>query len=151
VKQRRGIFYRRLEDVNLPARQRAIYSQKWGRKTKEKGQEAAGSAQHGIHFSPMHAPTRLLATKLLPFAAPLLGAGDETSGDDKASVVTLIVGHATSHAPSWRPRSPPPRGQGLDRVRRMKKCMGGTTGQDFLHRRPPNGIWGPLGGRVEML
>jgi hypothetical protein len=32
------------------------------------------------------------------FAAPLLGAGDETSGDDEASVVLLTVGHAASHA-----------------------------------------------------
>jgi hypothetical protein len=49
----------------------------------------------------------LRAAKLLPFAAPLLGAGDETSGDDEASIVPLTVGHAASHAPSRRPRSPP--------------------------------------------
>jgi hypothetical protein len=36
----------------------------------------------------------LPATKLFPFATPLLGAGDETSGDDEASVMPLIVGHA---------------------------------------------------------
>jgi hypothetical protein len=54
------------------------------------------------------ATARCAATKLLPFAAPLLGAGDETSGDDEASVVPLTVGHPTSHAPSRRPRSPPP-------------------------------------------
>jgi hypothetical protein len=40
----------------------------------------------------------------LPFAAPLLGMGDETSGDDKASVVPLIVGHAVSHTPSRLPQ-----------------------------------------------
>jgi hypothetical protein len=34
------------------------------------------------------------------------------SGDDEPSVVSLIVGHATKHTPSRRPRSPPP----LDRV-----------------------------------
>jgi hypothetical protein len=37
---------------------------------------------------------RCPTAKLFPFAAPLLGAGDETSGDDEASVVALIVGHA---------------------------------------------------------
>jgi hypothetical protein len=37
---------------------------------------------------------RCPATKLFPFAAPLLGTGDETSGDDEASVMPLIVGHA---------------------------------------------------------
>jgi hypothetical protein len=31
-----------------------------------------------------------------------------TSGDDEASVVSLTVGHAASHAPSRRPRSPLP-------------------------------------------
>jgi hypothetical protein len=40
---------------------------------------------------------RCPAAKLFLFAAPLLGAGDETSGDDEASVVPLIVGHAASH------------------------------------------------------
>jgi hypothetical protein len=29
---------------------------------------------------------RYAAAKLLPFAAPLLGAGDKTSGDDEAAV-----------------------------------------------------------------
>jgi hypothetical protein len=33
------------------------------------------------------------AAKLFLFAAPLLGAGDETSGDDEASVMPLTVGH----------------------------------------------------------
>jgi hypothetical protein len=61
---------------------------------------------------------RCAAAKMLPFAAPLLGAGDETSGDDKASVVPLIVGHAASHASIRRPRE-----QGLNRVRRMKICV----------------------------
>jgi hypothetical protein len=36
---------------------------------------------------------RCPAAKLFPFAAPLLGTGDETSGDDEASVVPLTVGH----------------------------------------------------------
>jgi hypothetical protein len=40
----------------------------------------------------------LPVAKLFPFAAPLLGVGDETSGDDEASVVPLTVGHAPSHA-----------------------------------------------------
>jgi hypothetical protein len=34
-----------------------------------------------------------LASKLFLFAAPLLGMGDEMSGDDGASVVPLTVGH----------------------------------------------------------
>jgi hypothetical protein len=41
---------------------------------------------------------RCPAAKLFLFAAPLLGAGDETSGDDEASVVPLTVSHAVSHA-----------------------------------------------------
>jgi hypothetical protein len=61
---------------------------------------------------------RCAAAKLLPFAASLLGAGDETSEDDEASVVPLIVGHAASHASSRRPRE-----QGLNRVRQMKTCV----------------------------
>jgi hypothetical protein len=32
--------------------------------------------------------------KAVLFAAPLLGVGDETSGDDEAWVVALTVGHA---------------------------------------------------------
>jgi hypothetical protein len=40
------------------------------------------------------AMARCPAAKLFPFAAPLLGVGDETSGDDEASVVPLTVGHA---------------------------------------------------------
>jgi hypothetical protein len=45
----------------------------------------------------------------------------ETSDEDnESSVLSLIVGHTTSHAPSWRPCLPP-HGQGLDRMRRMKK------------------------------
>jgi hypothetical protein len=40
------------------------------------------------------AMARCPAAKLFLFAPPLLGAGDETSGDDEASVVPLIVGHA---------------------------------------------------------
>jgi hypothetical protein len=54
------------------------------------------------------ATARCAAAKLLLFAAPLLGAGDETSGGDEASVVPLTVGHAVSYAPSWRPRAPSP-------------------------------------------
>jgi hypothetical protein len=34
------------------------------------------------------------------------------SGDDEPSMVSLTVGHAASHVPSWRPRSPLP----VDRV-----------------------------------
>jgi hypothetical protein len=45
-----------------------------------------------------NATARCPAAKLFPFAAPLLGVGDETSGEDEASVVPLIVGHAVSHA-----------------------------------------------------
>jgi hypothetical protein len=44
------------------------------------------------------AMARCPAAKLFPFAVLLLGAGDETGGDDEASVVPLIVGHAASHA-----------------------------------------------------
>jgi hypothetical protein len=44
VKWRRGIFYRRLEDVNLPARRRAIYSRKRGGKMKEKRWEVRDMA-----------------------------------------------------------------------------------------------------------
>jgi hypothetical protein len=44
------------------------------------------------------AMARCPAAKLFLFAAPLLGVGDKTSGDDKASVVPLTVGHAVSHA-----------------------------------------------------
>jgi hypothetical protein len=44
VKRRRCIFYRLLEDVNLPVRRRAIYSRKRGGKTKEKGREARDMA-----------------------------------------------------------------------------------------------------------
>jgi hypothetical protein len=40
---------------------------------------------------------RCATTKLLLFAVPLLGAGDEMTGDDEASVVPLTVGHAASH------------------------------------------------------
>jgi hypothetical protein len=42
----------------------------------------------------------LPAAKLLPFAEPLLGAGDEASGDNEAAGQSLA--------------------EGLDRVRRMK-------------------------------
>jgi hypothetical protein len=59
------------------------------------------------------------------------------SGDNEASTQSLIVGHIASHVPSRRPRSPPSRGQGSDRLRRMKK------------NTPPNKnqIWGArLGG-----
>jgi hypothetical protein len=49
---------------------------------------------------------RCAATKLFSFAAPLLGAGDETSGDDEASVVPLIVGHVASHVPNRRAQMP---------------------------------------------
>jgi hypothetical protein len=89
----------------------------------------------------------------LPFAAPLLCAGDETSGDDEVSVVPPIVGHAPSRRPSRPPPSPPPRGQGLDQVRRMKTCVApdGKTawGRDwarFSTPAPPNGIWGSFRG-----
>jgi hypothetical protein len=102
------------------------------------------------------ATARCTAAKLLPFAAPLLGAGDEASGDDEASVVPLTVGHVASHAPSRRPRSPPPRppGQGLDRVHQMKTCvtpdekkrLEGVTGRDFLRRRPQIPFGGHLAG-----
>jgi hypothetical protein len=44
------------------------------------------------------AMARCPAAKLFPFVAPLLGARDETSGDDEASIVPLTVGHAVSHA-----------------------------------------------------
>jgi hypothetical protein len=49
---------------------------------------------------------RCAVIKLFLFAAPLLGAGDKTSGDDEASFVPLTVGHAVSHAPSQRPQMP---------------------------------------------
>jgi hypothetical protein len=38
----------------------------------------------------------------------LTEARRRTSGDDEVSVVPLTVGHAASHAPSRRPRSPSP-------------------------------------------
>jgi hypothetical protein len=44
------------------------------------------------------AMARCPVAKLFPFVAPLLGTGDETSGDDEASVVPLTVGHVVSHA-----------------------------------------------------
>jgi hypothetical protein len=46
------------------------------------------------------------------------------SGDDEAVTQSLTGGYVVSHAPirgSPSPPPPPPRGQGLDRVRRMKK------------------------------
>jgi hypothetical protein len=50
-----------------------------------------------------------------------------------------------------------PRGQGLDRVRWMKKnaapdenqIWGGAGGRIFLHRRPQMTFRGPLGGASE--
>jgi hypothetical protein len=53
------------------------------------------------------ATARCVAAKLVPFSAPLLGAGDETSGDDDAAGSSWQW--ATWRvAPSRRPRSPPP-------------------------------------------
>jgi hypothetical protein len=49
---------------------------------------------------------RYTVAKLFLFTAALLGAGDETSGDDEASVVLLTMGRAASHAPSWHPQMP---------------------------------------------
>jgi hypothetical protein len=74
--------------------------------------EGAGSGKKRVtwHSFPADAccdaTARCPAAKLFPFAAPLLGAGDKTSGDGEASVVPLIVGHAVSHAPSRRPQMP---------------------------------------------
>jgi hypothetical protein len=59
---------------------------------------------------------RCAAAKLLPFAAPLLSAGDETSGDDEAT---------DKRDKSRAQPTPPlaPRGQDLDQVRWMKICV----------------------------
>jgi hypothetical protein len=82
------------------------------------------------------------------------------SRDDEASVVPLTVGHAASHAPSRRPRSPPPPpwtgfGSGAldENIRRAgwKKCIEGTTGRDFLRRRPQMAFEGPLGASEDAL
>jgi hypothetical protein len=55
---------------------------KAGGKTKEKGREAARSGEMAFIYANAYsdATTRCAAAKLLPFAAPLLGAGDEASG-----------------------------------------------------------------------
>jgi hypothetical protein len=44
--------------------------------------------------------------KATAVCSPLLGAGDETSGDDEALIVPLTMDHVASHVPSRRP--PPP-------------------------------------------
>jgi hypothetical protein len=62
-----------------------------GGKTKEKGREAAGSGEMAFIYADTcsDATARCAAAKLLPFAAPLLGAGDEASEDDEASMQSL--------------------------------------------------------------
>jgi hypothetical protein len=69
------------------------------------------------------------------------------SGDEEGVGQSLTVGHAASHAPSQHPRSPT-RGQGLDRVRRMKNVwrrmefqFGGRGWAGFSASVPPKAVW----------
>jgi hypothetical protein len=57
-----------------------------------------GKKRVAWHSFPADTTARCAAAKLLLFAVPLLGAGDEMSEDDEASIVPLTVGHVASHA-----------------------------------------------------
>jgi hypothetical protein len=80
------------------------------------------------------------------------------SGDDDVSLFSLIVGHATHYVSSQRPAPPPPPGQGLNWMRRMDiratpdgKLNRGREWARFSTPTSPYGVWGALGGQVEIL
>jgi hypothetical protein len=154
VRRRQGIFYRRLEDVNLPAKRRTIYSRKRGGKTKEKGREARDMA-----FISRRRVLRRDGSLRRCKAVAVCSAITGRERRDKWR--RRCIGCAADSGPRSEPRAQPapplppplPRGQGLDRVRRMKTCVapdekthGGRDWARFSVSAPPNAIWGAFRG-----
>jgi hypothetical protein len=147
VKRRRGIL---LEDVNLAARRRAIYSRKRTGKRRRRG----GKRQDGFHFPPTRAPMRQLAASLQSCCRLQrhYSARETRRVETTKRWVVADSGPRGESRAQPCPCSPLWTGFGSDapdeNMHRAgwKKRMRGAIGRDFLPRRPIKPFEGPLGG-----